>query len=156
MFDNPVLDGLVVIGEERFLFVKERFPDPDQFVNDVPSLVFRDGPAGHKTDAMTVKVVEGTGLQGGEYLEAVGIGDTLAPQRGKVFRGKFRTAEVFKAHLLSGGPHADVEVQSHKAVQNFDVGTNGCIHSFLSMVRMLRQRYAAQVHEASLSLAVWL
>ena len=105
---------------------------------------------------MTVKVVEGTGLQGGEYLEAVGIGDTLAPQRGKVFRGKLRTSEIFKAHLFSGGPHADVEVQGHKAVQNFDVGTNGCIHSFLSMVKMLRQRYAAQVHGASLSLAVWL
>ena len=128
MFDNPVLDGLVVIGEERFLFVKERFPDPDQFVNDVPSLVFRDGPAGHKTNAMTVKVVEGTGLQCGEYLEAVGIGDTLAPQRGKVFRGKFRAAEVFQHHLLAGRPEIDVEIQGKKVVENLDVGKNGGIH----------------------------
>ena len=155
MLGDPVLDGLIVVGKERFLFLKERLPDPDQFVDDVPSLVFRDGPAGHKTDAMTVEVVEGTGLQGGEYLEAVGISDTLAPQRGKVFRGKLRTSEIFKAHLLSGGPHADVEVQSHKAVQNSDVGTNGCVHVFLFRVRRLRQRYVARVHGASLSLTVW-
>ena len=155
MLGDPVLDGLIVVGKERFLFLKERLPDPDQFVDDVPSLVFRNGPAGHEPDAMTIKVVEGAGLQCGEYLEAVGIGNALAPQRGKVFRGKFRTAEVFKAHLLSGGPHADVEVQSHKAVQNSDVGTNGCIHGFLSMVRRLRQRYVARVHGASLSLTVW-
>ena len=62
MLGDPVLDGLIVIGKERFLFVKERLPDPDQFVDDVPSLVFRDGPAGHEPDAMTVEVVEGAGL----------------------------------------------------------------------------------------------
>ena len=104
---------------------------------------------------MTVEVVEGTGLQGGEYLEAVRIGDTLASQRGKVFRRQFRTSEIFKAHLLSGGPYADVEVQRHKTVQNSDVGTNGCVHVFLFRVRRLRQRYAARVHGASLSLVVW-
>ena len=39
MLGDPVLDGLVVIGEERFFFLKERLSNLDQFVNDVPSLV---------------------------------------------------------------------------------------------------------------------
>ena len=156
MFVDPIFNRLIVIGKERILFLQKLIPDTYEFFDNVSRLIFRDGPAGHKTDAMTVEVVEGTGLQGGEYLEAVGIGDTLAPQRGKVFRGKLRTSEIFKAHLLSGGPYADVEVQGHKAVQNSDVGTNGCVHVFLFRVRRLRQRYAAQVRGASLSLAVWL
>ena len=152
---DPVFDGLVVIGEESFLFMKERLSDLDQFVDDVPSLVFRDGPAGHEPDAVSVQIVEGSGLQRGEYLEAVGIGDTLAPQRGKVFRRKFRTAKIFKTHLLSGGPYADVEVQGQKAVENPDVGTNDGTHIFLFPIRMLPQKCAARVHGASPSLTVW-
>ena len=93
-----------------------------------PGPVFRDGPAGHKSNAVAIQIIEGTGLQSGEHLEAVRIGNPLGTQRGKVFRGKFRAAKVFQHHLLTGGPEIDVEIQGEKIVENLDVGKNGGIH----------------------------
>ena len=128
MLVDPVFNGLVVIGEEGILFLQEFIPDAYEFPDDVSGLVFRDGPAGHKPDAVPIQIIEGTGFQGGEHLEAIRIGDTLGPQRSKVFRRKLRTAEVFQHHLLTGGPETDVEIQGKKIVENLDVGKNGGIH----------------------------
>ena len=77
---------------------------------------------------MAVKEIEGTGFQGGEHLEVIRISDALGTQRGKVFRGKFRAAEVLQHHLLAGGPETDVKIQGEKIIENLDVGKNGGIH----------------------------
>ena len=78
--------------------------------------------------AVPIQIIEGTGFQSDEDLEAVRIGDTLGTQRGQIFRRKFRAAEVFQHHLLTGGPEIDVEIQGKKVVENLDVGKNGGIH----------------------------
>ena len=128
MFVDPVFNGLVVIGKEGFLFLQELIPDAYEFPDDVARLIFRDGPTGHEPDAVTIQIIEGTGLQCGENLEAIGISDTLGPQRGQIFRRKFRAAEVFQHHLLAGRPEIDVEIQGKKVVESLDVGKNGGIH----------------------------
>ena len=74
---------------------------------------------------MAIQIIKGTGFQSDENLEAVRIGDALGTQRGKVFRGKFRTTEVFQHHLLAGRPEIDVEIQGEKVVENLDVGRMG-------------------------------
>ena len=128
VFVDPVFNGLIVIGKKGFLFLQELIPDADEFPDDVARLVFRDGPTGHESDAVPIQIIEGTGFQSGEDLEAVRIGDTLGTQRGQIFRRKFRAAEVFQHHLLAGGPEIDVEIQGEKIVENLDVGKNGGIH----------------------------
>ena len=128
MLVDPIFNGLVVIDEEGILFLQEFIPDAYEFPDDVSGLIFRNSPAGHEPDAVPIQIIEGTGLQSGEHLEAVRIGNPLGTQRGKVFRGKFRTAEVFQHHLLTGGPETDVEIQGKKIVENLDVGKNGGIH----------------------------
>ena len=125
MLVDPIFNGLVVIGKESFLFLQEFIPDADEFLDDVSRLVFRDGPAGHEPDAVTIQIIEGTSFQSGEHLETIGISDALGTQRGKVFRGKFRAAEVFQHHLLAGRPEIDVEIQGEKVVENLDVGRMG-------------------------------
>ena len=77
MLVDPVFNGLVVIGKEGIFFLQEFIPDAYEFPDDVSGLVFRDGPAGHEPDAVAVKEIEGTGFQGGEHLEAIGISDAL-------------------------------------------------------------------------------
>lgn len=66
---------------------------------------------------VTIQIIEGTGFQSDEDLEAVRIGDTLGTQRGQIFRRKFRAAEVFQHHLLTGGPEIDVEIPAEKIVE---------------------------------------
>ena len=128
MFVDPIFNRLIVIGKERILFLQKLIPDTYEFFDNVSRLIFRDGPAGHEPDAVTIQIIEGTGLQCGENLEAIGISDTLGPQRGQIFRRKFRAAEVFQHHLLAGRPEIDVEIQGKKVVENLDVGKNGGIH----------------------------
>ena len=128
-FVDPIFNRLIVIGKERILFLQKLIPDTYEFLDDVSRLVFRDGPAGHESDAVPIQIIEGTGFQSDEDLEAVRIGDTLGTQRGQIFRRKFRAAEVFQHHLLAGRPEIDVEIQSKKIVENLDVGKNGGIHN---------------------------
>ena len=128
MLVDPVFNGLVVIGEEGILFLQEFIPDAYEFPDDVSGLVFRDGPAGHEPDAVAIQIIEGTGFQSDENLEVIRISDALGTQRGEVSRGKFRAAEVFQHHLLTGGPETDVEIQGKKIVENLDVRKNGGIH----------------------------
>ena len=128
VFVDPIFNRLIVIGKERILFLQKLIPDTYEFFDNVSRLVFRDGPAGHESDAVPIQIIEGTGFQSDEDLEAVRIGDTLGTQRGQIFRRKFRAAEVFQHHLLTGGPEIDVEIQGEKIAENLDVGKNGGIH----------------------------
>lgn len=104
MLVDPVFNGLVVIGKKGILFLQEFIPDAYEFFDNVSRLVFRDGPAGHESNAVAIQIIEGTGFQRAEYLEAIGIGYTLGTQGGQIFRGQFRAAEVFQHHLLAGRP----------------------------------------------------
>ena len=141
MLVDPVFNGLVVIGEERILFLQEFITDAYEFPDDLSGLIFRDGPAGHEPDAVAIQIIEGTGFQSDENLEVIRISDALGTQRGKVFRGKFRAAEVFQHHLLAGRPETDVEIQSEKIVENLDVRKNGGIHdNSVSWLKGLRVR----------------
>ena len=156
MLVDPVFNGLVVIGEEGILFLQEFIPNAYEFPDDVSGLIFRNSPAGHEPDAVPIQIIEGTGFQCGENLEAIGISDALGPQRSKVFRRKLRTAEIFQHHLLAGGPETDVEIQGKKIVENLDVGKNGGIHdnsvSWLKGVRVrcdsLQRFFGGSVPEA--------
>ena len=156
MFVDPIFNRLVVIGKERILFLQKLIPDAYEFPDDVARLVFRNSPAGHESNAVAIQIIKGTGFQSDENLEAVRIGDTLGTQRGKVFRRKFRAAEVFQHHLLAGGPEIDVEIQGEKIVENLDVGKNGGIHdnsvSWLKGLRVrcdsLQQVFGGSVPEA--------
>ena len=141
VFVDPIFNRLIVIGKERILFLQKLIPDTYEFLDDVSRLVFRDGPAGHESDAVPIQIIEGTGFQSDEDLEAVRIGDTLGTQRGQIFRRKFRAAEVFQRHLFTGGPEIDVEIQGEKIVENLDVGKNGGIHdNSVSWLKGLRVR----------------
>ena len=138
MFVDPIFNRLIVIGKERILFLQKLIPDTYEFFDNVSRLIFRDGPAGHEPDAVTIQIIEGTGLQCGENLEAIGISDTLGPQRGQIFRRKFRAAEVFQHHLLAGRPEIDVEIQGKKVAENLDVGKNGVSMITLQLVKGVR------------------
>ena len=76
---DPILDGLVIVGKEQLLFLQKFIPDAYEFPDDVSSLVFRSGPIGHEPDAVASQIIEGTGFQSGENLEAVRISVRLAP-----------------------------------------------------------------------------
>ena len=63
---NPVLHQGVVFRQERFLLGREFVTDGTEFLDDGRGLVFGNGPAPEKTNAVSVQEIKRPGLERAE------------------------------------------------------------------------------------------